>query len=507
MTKLSLLLVATLMVQIASGDSPFDPPPTSSELAPPLPLTPVAPPSDPVPVESEGSEPIDLPSVLVAPESKPLIPVEIPSQSSSTIEPPAEPFVETDPLPDDPLVIDEASPVDFQTSSSLAADPTTLLAEARGESSSTTGDPLSLLDALAHPIDREDRAKAIAAYWSLSSDLAAQGWAMSRWQFLNDLTLPTDLVDQQRLAARVDIAEAQWRESEIAALEAQHELRRAAMIPSNAPLPIPSDAPLVIPYHTRFDLLFADREAPASLARIDQIMPYRLALIESRTSAVAKAGSAIESQVQAYDAGRIPIDDLFDAIDSIEQQQEALLRDVLAYNLDIATYALSVASAGVDRASLVAMLIDFDPPVQSVPANVGANLAGQEPLSRTEPLIIGQSYPSPLVHPISPTSGVIPTQAVETPLHVPTPTTLPVDSGIEVVSPLSPRSTDLLTPAENGKPSAFREITPLQEEGEVETPDVNQATPAVASLPRTLPTTEELPPIHYDGMRSILIRR
>lgn len=119
----------------------------------------------------------------------------------------------------------------------------------------------------------------------------------------------------------------------------------------------PADVPFVGTYNTNFSRLFPNNAAPATLRKIHQTLPYAKKVVWSRADSYEASRSAMYAARDAYQGGQCSYDDLMSAMGLTRAQRRAFFDAVHDYNFAIAEYALSVAGPGLERQTVVSMLI------------------------------------------------------------------------------------------------------------------------------------------------------
>ncbi len=224
------------------------------------------------------------------------------------------------------------------------------------------GQPLKLMDLAARIASRPQQQQAIEAYWQLAAAVARYTFRWDDYAQLEQL-LPSAVEldrDTRRgvdpaLESQLSAAQARLREAEAAVLAAQYRLVEAASLPAN-PLPLPADVPHVGPYNTKFQTLFASRPAPAQARMLDRLLPLRKRAIDVRAAAIQAALDAVDSCFESGD-GSADLVVVLRLLEDLARQRQAFIDAVLAYNSEIATYALAVAPPNTAPQQLVGMLI------------------------------------------------------------------------------------------------------------------------------------------------------
>ena len=152
--------------------------------------------------------------------------------------------------------------------------------------------------------------------------------------------------------AKADLAEARAQ-----LVAAQQELVDLVRLPVTEPAPWPVDRPLATPYQTHFATIFANRPATGRIRAIDRMLPSKHEAIEARAAAVNAARTALDMAEADHAKAKRPIESVAAAQAALASQQREFLAATLAYNLDIAEYAMAVADPSVPEDRFVSMLI------------------------------------------------------------------------------------------------------------------------------------------------------
>jgi hypothetical protein len=263
---------------------------------------------------------------------------------------------QTPPIPKAP---DEPPPQPLPTgpAAELLAAALEPLAPATMPDTSLYARPLPLLEALERSGDRTRRLWIAQAYWKVSAAFAAIRFATEAVERL-ELTAPGGdphdraVLDVATADARADLAEARAQ-----LVAAQQELVDLIRLPPGDPPPWPIDRPLATPYQTHFDTIFASRPATGRIRAINRMLPAKHEAIEVRAAAVNAARKALDMAEKDHAQGKRPIESVAVAQATLTAQQREFLTAALAYNLDIAEYAMAVADPAVPDDRFVSMLI------------------------------------------------------------------------------------------------------------------------------------------------------
>jgi len=380
-----------------AGPPPTSPPPTSPPPTSPPPAgppsndlppatVPASPPADPTPEPlpqepaADGTTSVVVPQTPgtaspapAAPSSLPpppagLTPVTPPPATQPSVPPPTQPAV---PPPAAAGLLPPAAPVSPPPSEQPPpqSDAASLLAQLLEPLAAGPGRPLTPADTLlyARPLplleplvrsgDRARRLWIVHAYWKVSiryAHLRAATAAVERLELVAPGSDPHDRVtlDVATAAAQADLAEAR------AALSvAQQELVDLARLPITEPLPWPVDRPLADPYQTHFEAIFANRVATGRVRAIVRCLPARHDALAARAAAVRAAEKAVAMAEADHARANRPIEAVIAAHRALVDQQEAFLDAVETYNLEIAEYAMAVATLTLPDDQFVSMLI------------------------------------------------------------------------------------------------------------------------------------------------------
>lgn len=224
------------------------------------------------------------------------------------------------------------------------------------------GQPLKLLDLAARIASRPQQQQAIEAYWQLAAAVARYTFRWDDYAQLEQLLPPAVELDRNgrrgvdpALEAQLSAAQARLREAEAALLAAQYRLVETAGLPANPP-PLPADVLHVGPYDTKFQRLFANRPAPAQARMLDRLLPLRKRAIDVRAAAIQAAKDAVDACFESED-GSADLVLVLRLLEDLAWQRQAFVDAVLAYNSEIASYALAVAPANTAPQQIVGMLI------------------------------------------------------------------------------------------------------------------------------------------------------
>ena len=304
---------------------------------------------------------------VVVPSGPAVPPATPPSEPTIASQPPAAP---PQPLPVGPaaaLLSAALEPIDQK----LVGDPT-LYAR-----------PLPLLEALERSGDRSRRLWITQAYWKVSSGFAAVRFATEAVERLELIAPGGDPHDRAVLDVAIADAKADLAEARAQLAAAQQELVDLVRLPVTEPPPWPVDRPLATPYQTHFATIFANRPATGRIRAIDRMLPSKHEAIEARAAAVNAARTALDMAEADHAKAKRPIESVAAAQAALASQQREFLAATLAYNLDIAEYAMAVADPSVPEDRFVSMLIGT--PIQWRGGAVVMPASGTAPEGPTSP--------------------------------------------------------------------------------------------------------------------------
>ncbi len=244
-------------------------------------------------------------------------------------------------------------------------------------------EPVSLLDAISRGAGRQKQQKTVKAYWTLSLALADYYFAATESDALAKLHAPAGATGA-RLQAAQAAAYARAVEARLAMTAAQHDFAAAASLPAEDPQYLTVDLPFTGGYRTNFASLFAGRQAPVVMRRLNRMLPVFGELIEARTESAEAASHSFQQQHQEFAAGRGQVESLLASHAHLRKQRMQLLKDIGNYNNSIATYALAVGGDGLPHEKVTAMLIEHPRRVLRIPASVNSSqvlpVSGQQPV-------------------------------------------------------------------------------------------------------------------------------
>ncbi len=241
------------------------------------------------------------------------------------------------------------------------------------------GTPLTLLQVLSRPVQGPQRTNAVQAYWQLSQRAAEERVhreAVQRVLAWASRSGPNERAELEAALARL---EARRNESQLKLLHAQHELAESIGWTNPEQLPVPVDLPHVGPYRTEFEKIFAGKQSPGSLALLHRVLPVESQLLQVRAEAVVAANDAATSAQDSWLRGEQDLSTALERLSVLTAARQAFLQSVIAYNTNIAEYAMAVAPEQANPATWVSMLIKADSPAAAL-GNVPASaVEGQSP--------------------------------------------------------------------------------------------------------------------------------
>ena len=299
-----------------------------------------------VPAE-EPSSPIQPPEKTAADGT---ISVVVPGEPSTSIEKADEPQVATTPsTPPQALPVGEAAVL-----LSTALEP---MDPKHAGTEGLYSRPLPLLEALERSGDRGRRLWITQAYWKVSSAFASVRFCTEAVQRLELIAPGGDPHDRAVLDVAVAEAKADLAEARAQLVATQQELVDLIRLPVSESAPWPVDRPLATPYQTHFAVIFSNRPATGRIRAIDRMLPSKHEAIEVRAAAVIAARTALDMAETDHAKGNRPIESVASAQAALAAQQREFLIATLAYNMDIAEYAMAVADPTIPDDRFVSMLI------------------------------------------------------------------------------------------------------------------------------------------------------
>jgi hypothetical protein len=217
------------------------------------------------------------------------------------------------------------------------------------------GRRLSLVEILSSSAGR--RTLSVQTYWRLAASVGEYCFALSDEQFLSNLGTPQDAYHQALLTAAASMARARRHEAGLSLRSRQEQLAEQIQWATPGQLPWPAEPPLVSAYETRFERLFAGQPAPRRLHQIHRALPELQTLIDLQASAVIATSRALEAATDAYRRRQATIPDILSAHQALRAERQRFLEAVLAYNDQIAEYAMAVASGVAQPDRLASTLI------------------------------------------------------------------------------------------------------------------------------------------------------
>jgi hypothetical protein len=216
---------------------------------------------------------------------------------------------------------------------------------------------LRLLDALERTSGSQQQFTAIKAYWDWALAVTELYGVAEEDRTLGQLTPPrSNEADRAAHIANRKASHSRLEDSQLDVAAKVADLLEAAGLRTTTTLR-PADVPFVGVYNTNFSKIFPGTTAPVSLKKIHQTLPYALKVVRSRADSYESAREAVRVAVVDYKANKIPYNDFTDALAQMRSQRRAFLDSVHDYNFAIAEYALSIAGPGLERQTVVSMLI------------------------------------------------------------------------------------------------------------------------------------------------------
>lgn len=216
---------------------------------------------------------------------------------------------------------------------------------------------LRLIDALERTSGSQQQFTAIKAYWDWALAVSELYGVAEEDHFLSEITVPRNRAESDAAAhlANRKASHSRLEDSKLDVAAKVSDLVDAAGL--RATTLRPADVPFVGVYNTNFSKLFPGTTAPATLKKIHQTLPYALKVVRSRADSYESAREAVVVALADYKANKTSYNDVSDALIQMRSQRRAFLDSVHDYNFAIAEYALSIAGPGLERQTVVSMLI------------------------------------------------------------------------------------------------------------------------------------------------------
>ena len=225
----------------------------------------------------------------------------------------------------------------------------------------STGDQnvraLRLIDALERSSGSQQQFTAIKAYWDWTLAVSELHGVLEEDTILNRVPAPRTSHEQLAHSANVKASRSRLEDSQLdVAAKLVDLLEATSMRGVTTPLR-PANVPFASTYNTNFSRIFPGNSAPQTLRKIHQTLPYALKVVRSRADSYSTARQATTAAEQAYQRGQGTYSDFVNALGLMRSQRRAFLDSVHDYNFAIAEYALSIAGPGLQRETVVSMLI------------------------------------------------------------------------------------------------------------------------------------------------------
>ncbi len=259
-----------------------------------------------------------------------------------------------------------------------------------------TGQPYTLLSAIGSTTDRRGQLEAAHAYWRLVEAVADYRFCLDHIQAFERIKTGGRNEASLRLAKAT--ATARLQETQLAAVQAQHDLAAAVRLPAAGPLPLPADRPFVGAYRTSYKELFAARTPPGHARLAEKILPLEREAIDARAAAVQAADDVAIAAMDDYRGGRGPAAVVVERNRELLRQQQAFIQLVCHYNHNIADYGLMVVGPDMTPSALVAVLIG--PPRPTGAASISGNdrpertAGAEEPITTNSMPTLGRNEPT-----------------------------------------------------------------------------------------------------------------
>lgn len=217
---------------------------------------------------------------------------------------------------------------------------------------------LKLIDALERTSGSQQQFTAIKAYWDWALSVNELYGVVEEDDILARLAVLRNSSNTDKAAHQAQRSASQSRleDSRLDVAAKVADLLEATGLRTTNTLR-PSDVPFVGVYNTNFSKIFPGNSAPITLKKIHQTLPFALKVIRSRADSYQSSRAAVTAAVTDYQANKIPYNDFSDALAQMRSQRRAFLDSVHDYNFAIAEYALSIAGPGLERQTVVSMLI------------------------------------------------------------------------------------------------------------------------------------------------------
>lgn len=216
---------------------------------------------------------------------------------------------------------------------------------------------LKLIDALERTSGSQQQFTAIKAYWDWALSVSELYGVVEEDDILAQVPAPrTSNADQAAHQAQRRASQSRLEDSRLDVAAKVADLLEATGLRTNNTLR-PSDVPFVGVYNTNFSKIFPGNSAPVTLKKIHQTLPFALKVIRSRADSYQSSRAAVTAALTDYKANKISYNDFSDALAQLRSQRRAFLDSVHDYNFAIAEYALSIAGPGLERQTVVSMLI------------------------------------------------------------------------------------------------------------------------------------------------------
>jgi hypothetical protein len=147
---------------------------------------------------------------------------------------------------------------------------------------------------------------------------------------------------------------AMQRDAEALVIRAQMRLSTEMNLPATEPIPLCIDIPLTNDYNLYFDQI---RNPSNRLYTINLTIPVRKKQIEEHGEGILTALDVVETSAEEYANRATELTALVLSYERLWKERKAFTEAVLAYNQDIAEYAITVAPPNTDANSLAGMMI------------------------------------------------------------------------------------------------------------------------------------------------------
>jgi hypothetical protein len=216
---------------------------------------------------------------------------------------------------------------------------------------------LRLYDALERTSGSQQQFTAIKSYWDWTLAVVELHGVVEEDTILARVNAPRSAHEQAAHQANRKASRSRLEDTQLDVAAKVVDLLDSTGLRGTSTALRPADVPYVSTYNTNFSRIFPGNSAPATLRKINQTLPYALKVVRSRSDSYVGARQALTAAESAYQGGQCSYDDFVNAMGLVRSQRRAFLDSVHDYNFAIAEYALSIAGPGLQRETVVSMLI------------------------------------------------------------------------------------------------------------------------------------------------------